>query len=70
MSVAREVHDLWEMGKTVAITCLAGRNRSGLVLAQILKLHGIPSIQAIELVRKSRKNALTNNSFNAWILSG
>ena len=61
-------HLRWKCSQ-VAVTCMAGRNRSGLVLAKVLTLHGFLPLRAIELIRKYRPSALTNGAFNKWILS-
>lgn len=68
-ATAEEVYRRWQAGDTVAVACMAGRNRSGLVLAKVLMLHGFLPLRAIEMIRKCRPSALTNGAFNEWILS-
>ena len=54
-------------GRKVLVTCFAGRNRSGLVSALTLKRMGYSGAEAIEAVRRARKNALTNESFVRYL---
>ena len=59
-------------GDKVLVTCMAGRNRSGLVTALALKrLYGMSGKQAILLVRERRKHvtgeALSNPHFIRWL---
>lgn len=58
-------------GKQVLITCMAGRNRSGLLTALVLmKRFGFSGAQAIEMVKERRGDfALTNPAFNSYLLS-
>jgi protein-tyrosine phosphatase len=58
--VARDV----AKGKNVLVTCMQGRNRSGLVTAlAVSRLTGMSGRQSIRLVKHLRKNALTNPAF-------
>ena len=51
-------------GKNVLVTCMQGRNRSGLVVAiAIVKLTGMSGKSTVKLIKKLRTNALTNPSF-------
>jgi protein-tyrosine phosphatase len=51
-------------GKNVLVTCMQGRNRSGLVVAiAIVKLTGMSGKSTVKLIKNLRKNALTNPSF-------
>lgn len=51
-------------GKNVLVTCMQGRNRSGLVTAiSLVKLTGMSGKQAVRLVKNRRQNALTNPVF-------
>jgi len=54
-------------GRKVLVTCFAGRNRSGLVSALVLKRLGWPGAAAVEKVRSARRNALTNESFVRYL---
>ena len=61
-------------GKKVLVTCMAGRNRSGLVTAMALcRLYGLSGSQALTLVKSRRRTvlgeALTNERF-AELLHG
>lgn len=51
-------------GGKVLVTCVQGRNRSGLVSAIALhKFLGISGLQAIAVVKRARPTALTNEGF-------
>lgn len=51
-------------GRKVLVTCMQGRNRSGLVSAIALhKLLGVSGHVAARIVRANRRNALTNVNF-------
>lgn len=55
-------------GRRVLVTCMAGRNRSGLVAALAVKaLMGWPGRKASEHVRKWRLNALSNPAFREYV---
>ncbi len=62
-------------GEAVLVTCAAGRNRSGLVLAEFLIQRGVekgvPAKRAKEVIKNiqaRRANALTNALFVKWLL--
>jgi protein-tyrosine phosphatase len=58
------VADRVRRGKHVLVTCMQGRNRSGLVVALALhRLMGWPGRQCVSHVRARRKDALTNRYF-------
>ena len=62
------VADALRAGRSVLSTCMAGRNRSGLVSALALtKLHGWSGAYAADRVRATRPNALTNPSFLRYL---
>ena len=64
VQASRVVATYLRHNQPVLVSCIAGRNRSGLVCA--LTLHhmtGMGGAKAIELVRMCRPNALTNPSF-------
>ncbi len=47
----------------VLVTCMQGRNRSGLVSALMLIRLGATADAAIRSIRRARVNALTNEQF-------
>ena len=52
----------------VAVHCRAGRNRSGLLAALIVRERlGLTGHDAMELVRERRPRALANDDFAAWL---
>lgn len=67
--VARWVNACRETGP-VAVTCQAGLNRSGLVVARALMLEGRTADEAIALIREKRSPAvLCNPAFEEWLRS-
>jgi protein-tyrosine phosphatase len=61
---AYQVTDAIRRGKKVLVTCNAGRNRSGLIVALALHLlSGQPAAPIIGYVKKARPGALSNPSF-------
>lgn len=55
-------------GKRVLTSCVAGRNRSGLVNALVLmSRHKINGKEAAKWVQDMRANALTNSSFETFL---
>lgn len=59
-TVSKYVRD----GKKVLVTCMMGRNRSGLIVAlTLMKLLGWNGKQAVAHIKARRANALTNSSF-------
>jgi len=67
--LANTAYDDWMNGRRVLIRCLAGLNRSGLVLALVLVMAGYSPEDAIALIRSQRsKNALCNQHFAQWLL--
>ncbi len=56
--------------KRILVTCMAGRNRSGLVSALTLYMLGVPPKLAIEWVREKRqRNSLVNPHFVQAIMN-
>jgi protein-tyrosine phosphatase len=55
-------------GDRVLVTCAAGRNRSGLVIAEHLIQSGREPDDVIWLIQNARHRALTNTAFVAWLL--
>jgi protein-tyrosine phosphatase len=67
-SAAGIVAQLINRGDRVVVTCWQGRNRSGLVCALALMiLEGLTPQAAIDAVRAARPDALTNDSFRAFL---
>lgn len=65
--IARWVAACRETGP-VAVTCQAGLNRSGLIVARVLMLGGMTADAAISLIREKRDPAcLCNPAFEAWL---
>lgn len=57
-------------GERVLVTCMAGRNRSGLIAALALRrARNLSGAEAMELVRAARPNALTNPTFSRYLLT-
>lgn len=57
-----------EAGGTVLTMCNAGRNRSGLLSALIVReLSGLPGAAAMAVVRHHRPNALANPNFERFL---
>lgn len=57
-----------DRGETVAITCLAGKNRSCTLGALLLVERGWKAQDAIDVIRRARPGALTNHALNDLIL--
>ena len=65
LRAARQVAQALKLERKVLVTCWQGRNRSGLVSALALHLHlGCSGLEAIRIVKKARRGALTNPQFN------
>jgi hypothetical protein len=65
---ARQVVRSLQQGERVLVTCMQGRNRSGLVTALALLMLGASPNNAIKLVRAARgSTALSNQSFVQWL---
>lgn len=61
---AGRVTDYVRRERHVLVTCMQGRNRSGLVTALALhNLYGWSGARCINFVRSKRENALTNDDF-------
>jgi len=62
--IANNVIQEIRRGGKVLVTCMAGRNRSGLVVATVLcKMKELSGEKAVYLIRQLRFNALTNPQF-------
>lgn len=55
-------------GQKVLVTCFAGRNRSGVVLAEALIRLGHHPRKVVDTIQAKRDKALTNRAFVAWLL--
>jgi hypothetical protein len=65
---AQTIVERLEQGKRVLVTCVAGRNRSGLVNALVLILRrGVSGISATMRIQAARPLALTNQSFCSFL---
>jgi len=61
---AKKVVQAIQGGKKVLVTCIAGRNRSGLVVALALhKLTGMSGEEVVVYIKERRPYALTNSNF-------
>ena len=61
---ARQTTLLLSRGKKVLVTCMQGRNRSGLVSALALhNLLGVSGLEAASMVQNKRPNSLMNPQF-------
>ena len=69
-TVGEEIASLVREGKHVAVNCMSGVNRSGLLVARALVALGYPPPEAIEAVRGARgPMALSNQHFVRFLLS-
>lgn len=59
--------DVWRKKGRVLITCMQGRNRSGVIMARTLMHLRVPVEIAIQLVQKQRPNALQNPHFLSYL---
>jgi hypothetical protein len=68
-ALAEQVAKLVRGGTKVAVNCMSGLNRSGLLVGRTLIELGHPPEQAVELVRTARgMHALSNVVFTRWLL--
>ena len=66
--LASWLHSEWKVGKKCLSRCQAGLNRSGLVIALVLKIDGYTADDAIALIREKRdRNALFNLDFVRYL---
>ena len=69
IAIARLAYERWQSGAQVLVRCQAGVNRSGLVSALILMMHGLSAADAIALLREKRSPmVLLNADFERWLL--
>jgi hypothetical protein len=67
--LAGQVAKLVRSGSKVAVNCMSGLNRSGLLVARTLIELGFTAPDAIELVRRARgPHALSNRAFVRYLL--
>jgi ParB-like chromosome segregation protein Spo0J len=57
-----------KLGKSVLVLCSQGRNRSGVVAAEVLIREGHPADEVVQKIKERRRDALTNRTFVAWLL--
>lgn len=65
---ARQVVEHVKAGRNVLVTCMAGQNRSGMIVALALReLTGWSGPRIVEHVSRSRPHALNNTTFANYI---
>lgn len=70
LALARELAEEIEADGCVLTMCNAGRNRSGLLSALVVReLSGIPGSAAMDVVRLHRPRAIANVNFEAFLCS-
>jgi len=68
ITASRAVTKAFREGKKVLVSCMQGRNRSGLVMALTLhQLYGMDGEWCRGYIRSRRPHALTNDSFNTFL---
>lgn len=60
----------WQKGATVGIHCKFGRNRSALLMGEVLRLSGMSGPEAVRLIRERRPGALSNDTFREYLERG
>lgn len=70
LDLSRQVAIAWRSGKSIRISCLAGLNRSALVMALVLVRLGLSPDHAVERVRWKRESdlCLKNQAFAQHVL--
>ena len=61
------IHSVLDRGGRVCVHCMGGLGRSGLVTARLLIEFGIPSEQAIRMVRAARPGAIETPEQEAYV---
>jgi protein-tyrosine phosphatase len=64
---AREIADRVRHRERVLVTCMQGRNRSGVLVGLALRDLGLPGREAAQRIRMAR-NGLTNPHFHAMVV--
>ncbi len=68
LRLAALVTGLMEDGHRVLVHCTSGRNRSGLIVALVVReVVGLSGAEAVTFVRARRPGALTHPAFVAWL---
>lgn len=65
--VSWDAYHWQQIGYIVGIHCRMGRNRSALLMGEVLKLRGMEGPDAVKLIREKRPGALTNDTFREWL---
>ena len=66
--VAYRVAKMWRRGARILITCSMGLNRSGLILALVIRyITGKSGIEAVADVQRARRGALFNPYFRKYL---
>ncbi len=69
-AVAASVSANVAAGRRTFVHCTFGKNRSGLVIALVLReLEGLTGEQALERVRDLRLNAVNNPAYASWLVA-
>ena len=67
--LVNSIYEDWQSGKRILVRCLAGLNRSGLVIALVMVAAGYSAVDAIEHIREKRSQwVLHNPEFERWLL--
>lgn len=70
LALARLVAELVRAGRRVLVHCTFGRNRSGLLVALVVReVLGVPGADALTYVQQRRERAVNNEGFAAWLQS-
>lgn len=61
---------MYERGYTTVIHCMAGRNRSGLIGALVLReLDNLTGAESLRLIRELRPRSIDNDHFEEFLMS-
>jgi protein-tyrosine phosphatase len=66
-STAKKIVDYVRSRRRVLVTCMQGRNRSGVLVGLALREMGLPGAEAARRIRLAR-NGLTNPHFHAMVV--
>lgn len=67
-ATARQIAEHVKSGHNVLVTCLMGRNRSGLLAGLALRELGVSGPEAVRAIQKNRPGALNNPRFRDLVL--